>query len=206
MWTAVELIEAATRSGVPEQAAHALERLSESTRASGSDWALGTEACARALLSDGEAAERLYREAIDRLGRTRIRVALARAHLLYGEWLRRARRRVDARDQLRIAHGMFVAMGAEGFGERARRELAATGETVRRRTVEARDELTAQEAQIARLASEGHTSPEIGAQLFLSPRTVDWHLRKVFAKLGINSRRRLPKALSETPHASMPDS
>ncbi|MEN3281043.1 MAG: hypothetical protein V7607_2183, partial [Solirubrobacteraceae bacterium] len=198
LWAAVELIEAATRSGVPEQAAGALERLSESTRASGSDWALGTEACARALLSDGEAAEPLYLDAIERLGRTRIRVALARAHLLYGEWLRRERRRMDARNQLRTAHEMFVAMGAEGFAERARRELVATGETVRKRTVETRDELTAQEAQIARLAGEGHTSPEIAAQFFLSPRTVDWHLRKVFAKLGINSRRQLRTALAET--------
>jgi DNA-binding CsgD family transcriptional regulator len=206
LWAAVEQIEAAARSGVPEQAACALERLSDSTRASGSDWALGTEARARALLSDGEAAERLYLEAIERLGRTRMRVALARAHLVYGEWLRRERRRTDAREQLRTAHEMFVAMGAEGFAERARRELAATGETVRRRTVDTRDELTAQEAQIARLAGEGHTSPEIGAQLFLSPRTVDWHLRKVFAKLGINSRRQLATALSETPHASAPGS
>jgi DNA-binding CsgD family transcriptional regulator/tetratricopeptide (TPR) repeat protein len=204
--TAVELIEAAARSGVPEQASDALERLSRSTRASGSDWALGIEACARALVTEGERADSLHLEAIDRLGRTRIRVALARAHLVYGEWLRRDRRRTDAREQLRAAHEMFVAMGAEGFAERARRELAATGETVRRRTVETRDELTAQEAQIARLASDGHTSPEIGAQLFLSPRTVDWHLRKVFAKLGINSRRQLPTALSETPHASAPTS
>jgi DNA-binding CsgD family transcriptional regulator/tetratricopeptide (TPR) repeat protein len=206
LWAAVELIEAAARSGVPEQAAGALERLSDSTRASGSDWALGTEARARALLSDGEAAERLYLEAIDRLARTRIRVALARAHLVYGEWLRCERRRKQARVQLRTAHEMFVAMGAQGFAERARRELAATGETVRSRTAETRDELTAQEAQIARLAGDGRTSPEIGAQLFLSPRTVDWHLRKVFAKLGINSRRQLAAALSETPHTSAPAS
>jgi DNA-binding CsgD family transcriptional regulator/tetratricopeptide (TPR) repeat protein len=197
-WALVELVEAGARSGTPEVAAAALKRLAERTSASATDWALGIEARSRALLSDGEAAERLYREAIERLGRTRIRVELARAHLLYGEWLRRERRRMDARDQLRTAYGMFVAMGAEGFAERARRELAATGETVRKRTVETRDELTAQEAQIARLASDGHTSPEIGAQLFLSPRTVDWHLRKVFAKLGINSRRQLPTALSET--------
>jgi DNA-binding CsgD family transcriptional regulator len=196
-WSAVELIEAATRIGVREDVADACERLSETTRASGSDWALGIEARSRALLSDDDAADRLYREAIDRLGRTRVRVELARAHLLYGEWLRRERRRVDGREQLRTAHGMFVAMGAEGFAERARRELAATGERVRKRTVETRDELTPQEAQIARLARDGHTSPEIGAQLFISPRTVEWHLRKVFAKLGISSRRELRKVLPD---------
>jgi DNA-binding CsgD family transcriptional regulator len=196
-WSAVELIEAATRIGVREDAADACERLTETTRASGSDWALGIEARSRALLSDDDDADRLYREAIDRLGRTRVRVELARAHLLYGEWLRRERRRVDGREQLRTAHGMFVAMGAEGFAERARRELAATGERVRKRTVETRDELTPQEAQIARLARDGHTSPEIGAQLFISPRTVEWHLRKVFAKLGISSRRELRKVLPD---------
>ena len=196
-WSAVELIEAATRIGVREDVADACERLTETTRASGSDWALGIEARSRALLSDNDDADRLYREAIDRLGRTRVRVELARAHLLYGEWLRRERRRVDGREQLRTAHGMFVAMGAEGFAERARRELAATGERVRKRTVETRDELTPQEAQIARLARDGHTSPEIGAQLFISPRTVEWHLRKVFAKLGISSRRELRKALPD---------
>jgi DNA-binding CsgD family transcriptional regulator len=146
-------------------------------------------------VSHGEAADRLYREAIDRLGRTRVRVELARARLLYGEWLRRENRRLDAREQLRTAHEMFVTMGAEGFAERARRELAATGETVRKRAVETRDELTPQEAQIARLARDGHTSSEIGAQLFLSPRTVDWHLSKVFAKLGIKSRRHLRTTL-----------
>jgi hypothetical protein len=133
MWAAVELIEGAARSGHREQAADALERLSEATRASGTDWALGVEACARALLSGGAGAERLYREAIDRLARTRIRMSLARAHLLFGEWLRRECRRIDAREQLRIAHEMFVAMGAEGFAERTRRELLATGETARTR-------------------------------------------------------------------------
>jgi DNA-binding CsgD family transcriptional regulator len=196
-WGLVELIEAATRTAKAALAADAFDRLSDATRGSVTDWALGIEARSRALLSDGETAERLYREAIDRLGRTRVRVALARAHLLYGEWLRREHRRVDARKQLRTAHGMFDAMGAEAFAERARRELAATGERVRKRTVETRDELTPQEAQIARLARDGHTSPEIGAQLFLSPRTVDWHLRKVFAKLGINSRRQLGIALRD---------
>ena len=196
LWAAVELIEAATRSGVPERAACALERLSHSTRASGSDWGLGVEACARALLSDGEAAERLYREAIDRLGRTRIRIALARAHLLYGEWLRRERRRMDARDQLRTAHEMFVTMGAEAFAERAERELLATGETARKRAPETSSQLTPQEAQIAKLALDGLSNPEIGARLFISPHTVAYHLRKVFAKLDIPSRRQLNRVLS----------
>ncbi|MDX6527630.1 MAG: hypothetical protein QOI43_3141, partial [Gaiellales bacterium] len=201
-WAAVELIEAATRSGVPERAAGALERLSDSTRASGSDWALGTEACARALLSDGETAEGLYREALDRLGRTRVRVALARAHLLYGEWLRRERRRMDARDQLRTAHEMFVAMGAEGFAERARRELLATGETARKRAVHTSSQLTAQEAQVARLARDGLSNPEIGARLFISPRTVQYHLRKVFTKLGVNSRMQLDRVLPSDPNVA----
>ena len=158
----------------------------------------GRSACARLarrMLAEGAAAERLYREAIERLSRTRIRVALARAHLLYGEWLRRENRRVDAREQLRVAHEMFTDMGNEPFAERARRELLATGETVRKRTVETLDELTPQETQIARMAADGFTNPEIGAQLFLSPRTVEWHLRKVFTKLGISSRRELRAAL-----------
>jgi DNA-binding CsgD family transcriptional regulator len=194
-WGAVELIEAAVRSGVPEQAAGTLERLSDSTGASGSDWALGIQAGVRALLSDGEGAERLYREAIDRLARTRVRWSLARAHLLYGEWLRRERRRTDAREHLRAAHEMFVAMGAEGFAERTRRELLATGETARKRTVDAGSQLTAQEAQVAELAREGLSNPEIGARLFISPRTVEYHLRKVFTKLGINSRMQLHRVL-----------
>jgi DNA-binding NarL/FixJ family response regulator len=194
-WAAVELIEAAARSGVPEQAGGTLERLSDSTRASGSDWALGIQAGARALLSDGEGAERLYREAIDRLARTRVRWSLARAHLLYGEWLRRERRRTDAREHLRAAHEMFVTMGAEGFAERTRRELLATGETARKRTVDAGSQLTAQEAQVAELAREGLSNPEIGARLFISPRTVEYHLRKVFTKLGINSRMQLHRVL-----------
>jgi len=191
----VELIEAATRTGRSEDAAEALKRLSERTRACGTNWALGHEARSRALLSEGEPAERLYRQAIERLGRTRVRAELARAHLLYGEWLRRHNRRVDARDQLRVAYQMLAAMGIEGFAERARRELLATGETVRRRSVETAGELTAQEAQIARLAGEGLTNLEIGAELFLSARTVEWHLHKVFAKLGITSRRQLRGAL-----------
>ena len=194
-WVPTEIIEAAVRSGDRERAAGPLRRLQEISRAAGTDWALGVEARSRALLSEGEAAERLYREAIDRLGRTRVRVALARAHLLYGEWLRRDRRRMDAREQLRTAHRMYAAMGMEGFAERARRELQATGETVRKRTAETRDELTAQEVQIARLARDGRTNPEIGAQLFISPRTVEWHLHKVFGKLGISSRKELHEGL-----------
>ena len=149
----------------------------------------------RALLSEGETAEGLYREAIERLGRTRLRPELARAHLLYGEWLRRANRRVDARVQLRAAHDQLMSLGMEAFAERARRELLATGEKLRKRTVETRDELTAQERQIARLARDGLSNPEIGARLFLSPRTVEWHLGKVFTKLGVRSRRELANAL-----------
>ena len=170
-------------------------RLSHATGAAGTDWALGIEARSRALLSDGDSAERLYREAIERLGRTRVRVELARAHLLYGEWLKRDNRRVDAREQLRAAHQMLTAMGAEGFAERACRELLSTGEVVRKYTAETASELTAQEAQIARLAGDGHTNPEIGVQLFISARTVEWHLRKVFTKLGVSSRKELRRAL-----------
>jgi DNA-binding CsgD family transcriptional regulator len=191
----VELIEAAVRSGAPGRAVTAFERLSEATLATGTDWGAGIRARSHALLSGDDAAEDLYRDAIERLGRTRIRPQLARAHLVYGEWLRRQNRRVDARDQLRIAYEMLTTMGVEAFAERARRELLATGETVRKRTVETLTELTAQEAHIARLAVEGHTNPEIGAQLFISPRTVEWHLRKVFTKLGIGSRRELQGAL-----------
>jgi DNA-binding CsgD family transcriptional regulator/tetratricopeptide (TPR) repeat protein len=190
-----ELIEAAIRSGVPEQAADALQRLSQATRASGTEWALGIEASSRALLSENGVAEGLYREAIDRLGRTRVRVALARAHLLYGEWLRRKRRRLDAREELRIAHEMFTAMGIEAFAQRAARELLATGETARKRTIEPRGQLTAQEAQVARLARDGLSNAEIGARLFISTRTVEYHLHKVFAKLDIGSRNQLHRVL-----------
>jgi DNA-binding CsgD family transcriptional regulator len=197
VWALTELVEAAVRSGELATATAALERLSLSTRASASDWALGIEARSRALVNEGDAAEALYREALERLGRTRVRVELARAHLLYGEWLRREGRRMDARAQLRSAHEQFSAMGVEGFGERARRELLATGETARKRTPETRDDLTAQEAQIARLASDGRTNPEIGAELFISPRTVEWHLRKVFAKLDVSSRKQLRDALPD---------
>ncbi len=200
MWGRVELIEATVRNGTPEQAADALERLSQATDASGGDWALGIHAYARALLSEGEAADRLYREAIERLGRTSIRTSLARAHLIYGEWLRRQQRRSDAREQLRIAHQMFTAMGAEGFAERARRELLATGETARKRSVENAGKLTVQEAQVAELAREGLSNLEIGARLFISPRTVEYHLGHVFTKLGINSRMQLHRALPINPN------
>jgi DNA-binding CsgD family transcriptional regulator len=203
-WILPELIEAAVRSGNPERAASALFRLAGVACASGTEWMLGIESRSRALLAEGEAAERLYQEAIKRLSRTRMRLELARAHLLYGEWLRRERRRVDAREQLRAAHEMLIAVGAAGFAERARRELMATGETVRKQTVETRDELTPQEAQIARLAAHGRTNPEIGAELFISARTVEWHLRKVYAKLGVGSRRQLRLALPGAARAAMP--
>ena len=199
-----ELVEAAVRSGRPQAAADALERLSERTRAAGTDFALGVEARSRALVSDGAQAESLYREAIELLGRTRMRVEVARAHLLYGEWLRRENRRVDAREQLRSAHEMFATMGVHGFAERAARELLATGERVRKRTAETRGELTAQEAQIAQLAREGYSNPEIGAQLFISPRTVEYHLHKVFTKLAISSRTQLAGALPGEPRQAQP--
>jgi tetratricopeptide (TPR) repeat protein len=189
MWALPELIEAAVRSGNPHVAENALARLAETTRAGGTDFGLGIEARSRALVSAPKVAEGLYREAIDRLGRTRLRPELARAHLVYGEWLRRENRRMDARGQLRAAHEMLNRIGMEAFAERTRRELLATGETVRKRTVETPNRLTAQEAAIARLAGEGRTNAEIGAQLFLSARTVEWHLRNVITKLGIGSRR-----------------
>jgi ATP/maltotriose-dependent transcriptional regulator MalT len=202
MWVLPELVEATSRVGRIDAAREALERLVEVTQPAGTDWALAIQARSRAVLSDGEDADRLYQEAIERFGRTALRPELARAHLLYGEFLRRAGRRVDAREQLRAAHGMFIVIGMEAFVDRARRELAATGETVRKRSPEARDDLTAQEEQIARLARDGHSNPEIAAQLFLSARTVEWHLRKVYAKLGIASRRELWQALAETDPAS----
>ena len=192
-----ELIEAAARTGRPERATGPLARLAEIAHAAGTDWALGTHARAAAMIAEGEAAERLYREAIERLSHIRTRATLARAHLLYGEWLRREHRRVDAREQLRVAYTMLSDMGMEAFAERAHRELLATGETVRKRSVATLDELTPQEAQVARLAASGQTNPEIAAQLFLSPRTVEWHLRKVFGKLGVRSRRELRAALSD---------
>ena len=192
-----ELVEAAARERDTELAREALERLTDTTQPAGTDWALGIEARSRALLSDGAAADEQYREAIERLGRTQLRPELARTHLVYGEWLRREGRRVDAREQLRTAHDLFVAIGMEAFAERAGRELVATGEKVRKRSPETLEELTAQEEQIARLARDGLSNPEIGAQLFLSARTVEWHLRKVFTKLDISSRRELRAALPE---------
>jgi ATP/maltotriose-dependent transcriptional regulator MalT len=196
MWGLPELVEAASLGGNLELAQQALDRLSEATRPSATEFGLGIEARTRALLSTGVAAEELYGEAIERLGRTPLRPELARAHLLYGEWLRRENRPVNAREQLRTAHEMFVTIGMEAFAERARKELQASGERVRKRTAETSEPLTAQEWQIARLASDGLSNPEIGARLFLSPRTVEWHLRKVFTKLGIRSRRELAKALA----------
>jgi DNA-binding CsgD family transcriptional regulator len=190
-----ELVEAASRTGDMARVRAALEWLSERTSVVRSEWALGVEARVRALLSEGETADQLYRESIARLGRTRVRTELARSRLVYGEWLRRERRRVDAREQLRSARELLEAMGAGGFADRATRELLATGETVRKRTVQTRDELTPQEAQIAGLAREGLTNPEIGARLFISPRTVQYHLRKVFTKLDISSRSQLDRVL-----------
>jgi DNA-binding CsgD family transcriptional regulator len=197
-WPAVELIEAASHSGRGDMAADALRRLAEITTASGTDWALGIEARSRALLAGGETAERFYRESIDRLRRTRIRADLARAHLLYGEWLRRERRRIDARAQLRTAHDMLDTMGMDAFAERARRELEATGETARSRTfAPGDDQLTAQETEIARMARDGLSNPEIAARMFISPRTVQYHLSKVFTKLGIESRSQLDRVLPD---------
>jgi DNA-binding CsgD family transcriptional regulator len=189
-----ELVEAGVRGGRPDEAALALHRLRERTRAAGTDWALGVEARCRALVGDDEAT---YREAVERLAASRAALELARSRLLYGEWLRRANRRTDAREQLRAAHEDFERFGAAAFAERARRELLATGETVRRVTADARDALTPQEVQVARLARDGHTNPEIGAQLFISPRTVEYHLHKVYRKLDVSTRRQLRDALEE---------
>jgi DNA-binding CsgD family transcriptional regulator len=190
-----ELAEAAARTDDTALLTSLLAWLTERTRVTPSDWSLGIEARIRALMSEGTTADAYYLESIERLRRTPVRVELARAHLLYGEWLRREARRLDAREQLGTSYEMLSAMGVEAFAGRARRELLATGETVRRRSVEARDELTAQERQIAGLARDGLSNPEIGGRLFLSPRTVEWHLRKVFGKLGIGSRRELRVAL-----------
>jgi DNA-binding CsgD family transcriptional regulator len=188
----VELIEAAGRSGREDRAAEALEILSASTSASGTPWALGVEARSRAILAHGDAAERLHREAIDRLEPTRLRVDLARARLLYGEWLRRERRRSDAREQLRSARDFFSDVGMEAFAERAGIELRATGEhATRERTLDALGQLTPQEAEVSRLVAQGHTNREIAAQLFISPSTVEYHLGKVFRKLDVKSRTQL---------------
>jgi DNA-binding CsgD family transcriptional regulator len=192
----VELIESASRSGRNERATEAFEILAASTSASGTPWALGVEARSRALLAHGKDAEKLYREAIDRLEPTRLRVDLARAHLLYGEWLRRERRRIDARAELRAAFDLFANFGMEAFAERARIELRATGEHVRMRTVDTVDQLTPQEAQVARLAAQGHRNKEIAAQLFISPSTVEYHLGKVFRKLDVKSRAQLASRIA----------
>ena len=203
-WALVELVEASVRSGNSDLAAEAFERLVEPPSASGSDWGLGIVARSRALMSEDKAAEALYLEAITRLGRTPLRPELARAHLLYGEWLRRENRRMDAREQLRAAYELFIGFGACAFAERTRRELLATGEKVRKRRDETRGQLTAQEEQIARLAADGQTNQEIGAQLFLSPRTVEWHLHKVFTKLGITSRMHLRDKLPDAARTGAP--
>jgi len=199
-----ELVEAAVRSGEGDQALAALQRLADGAEAAGTDWALGLEARCRALLSEDEEAEGLYCEAVERLGRTRMRMELARGHLLYGEWLRRENHRTDAREKLRAAHEMFIGFGADAFAERTRRELLATGEKVRKRSDETRGQLTAQEEQIARLAAAGQTNHEIGAQLFLSPRTVEWHLHKVFTKLGVGSRMQLRDKLPDAARTGTP--
>jgi DNA-binding CsgD family transcriptional regulator len=196
-WSIVELIEAAVRSGRREKATGAFEQLCATTRTCRSDLALGLEARCRALIEAGDT-EVFYLEAIKRLGRTGVLVELARARLLYGEWLRRQGRRIEARAELRAAHETFLAMGIDGFAQRTLQELLATGETVRKRNVETFADLTPQEAAIARLAGSGHTNPEIGTQLYLSPRTVEWHLRKVFAKLNVTSRRQLRQSLPTT--------
>ncbi len=195
-WAITEQIEAAARAGRPDFAAQSVRRLNELTQDGDTDWGLGIAARCGALVSEGDAAENHYREAIERLARTQLRPELARAHLVYGEWLRREGRRVDAREQLRTAHEMFTAMGMEAFADRAHKELLPTGAKARKRTVETRDNLTAQERQIGELARDGLSNPEIGARLFLSPRTVEWHLRKVFGKLGIRSRHELAGALA----------
>jgi DNA-binding CsgD family transcriptional regulator len=195
-WALAELIEAATRSGRTEVAAGAYRRLAEMTGASGTNWALGIQARSQALLTEHEEAEAFYTEAIERLGRTRFRAELARAHLVYGEWLRRRRRRSDARVQLRTAHEMLEAMGMRAFAERARRELRLTGESARKRSISTQSELTTQESQVAKLARDGLSNLEIGARLYISARTVEYHLSKVFAKLDITSRGQLGRVLA----------
>lgn len=190
-WALLELVEAATRSGARTIAFEALQRIADLTRINGASWLLGVRSRSAALLSEGEQADSLYLEAIQVLGKSEITTHVARAQLIYGEWLRRDKRRIEARTHLRAAHETLIRLGAEAFAERAYRELLATGETARKRTDDTRGTLTPQEAQIARLAQEGLTNPEIGAQLFLSPRTVQYHLRKVFQKLNITSRNQL---------------
>jgi len=195
-WSLVELVEAAVRNGMIGTATEAHDQLVELAGAFGTDWALGAQARSHALVSEGDAAERLYRDAVAHFGKTWLRVDLARAHLLYGEWLRRERRRSDAREQLRTAHSMLESMGVAAFAERAGRELRATGETARKRSsTGGYGELTAQETQIARLARDGLSNPEIGTRLFISAHTVQYHLRKVFVKLHITSRSQLDRVL-----------
>jgi DNA-binding CsgD family transcriptional regulator len=204
-WSVAELVEAGARVGASDEASAALRQLAGRASAAGTDWALGVQARCRALLADGRTAGPLYLEAIERLGRTRVRTELARAHLVYGEWLRREQRRLEAREHLRAAHDMFGRFGAGAFADRARRELQAAGETVRKAAPDVRQDLTVREAQVAQLAAEGHTNSEIGARLFISPRTAEYHLHKVFSKLGITSRRHLGTAL-RNPHPAQPES
>jgi DNA-binding CsgD family transcriptional regulator len=203
-WSLPELIEASVKIGQTDVAGDALERLARTTSGAATDWAAGIEARSRALATAGDTAEGFYREAIDRLGRTRFRPELARAHLVYGEWLRAENRQADARAQLHVAHGMLTEIGMDAFAERARLELLGTGEHIRARTAHRGEELTSQEVQIARLARDGLSNPEIGAQLFLSHRTVEWHLHKVFAKLGVKSRRELRHASLDADRAPVP--
>jgi DNA-binding CsgD family transcriptional regulator len=204
-WGLPELVESAVRSGRADVATEALQRLTRKTGASRTAWGLGVEARARALLSDGDAAEAEFRKALEHLSRARVQGELARAHLLYGEWLRRTNRRADAREELNAAYEMFTTMDMQGFAERARQELLSVGAAVHRRAAETSDTLTGQEAHIARLARDGLSNPEIGARLFLSPRTVEWHLRKVFGKLGITSRKGLHEALPAREHDHEPE-
>jgi ATP/maltotriose-dependent transcriptional regulator MalT len=206
-WAArVELIEAASRAGMPGRATEAFDELAEAADAAGTDWGQGMKARCRALLTVGPDAEFHYKEAVERLGRTLVRGEHARAHLIYGEWLRRENRRLEARQQLRTAHEMFTAMGAEAFADRAGRELGATGETIRKRKAESIGELTAQEAQVVTLVREGLSNTEIGARLFISPRTVEWHLGNIFNKLHITSRRQLVRRSSLMTVAAGPNS
>jgi ATP/maltotriose-dependent transcriptional regulator MalT len=204
VWSLPELVEAAVRTGRPELAADALERLRERTRVAGTEWALGVEARCAALVSDSALAEGLYREAIERLGRCRVALDLARARLLYGEWLRRRGRRVDAREQLRTAGARFAEMGAVAFAGRADRELLATGETARKRTIETTDELTPHEARIARMARDGASNQDIATELFVSRKTIEYHLHKVFSKLGITTRQQLEHVLPPGPERAAP--
>jgi DNA-binding CsgD family transcriptional regulator len=203
-WGMVELIEAAVRAGTPDLAADTHRCLLERTQASGTDWALGVDARSRALLSNGKITEDLYREALARLARTRVRWDLARAHLLYGEWLRRERRLLDARQELRTAHELFTDFGMEAFAERARIELEAAGERAHEPTVDSLDELTAQETQIAYLVAEGHSNREIAARLFISASTVEYHLRKTFRKLDVKSRTQLAHRMSSSGRRGIP--